>query len=108
MQHRWPSVLRLSSALALLSVLSWVVATTPTAGLTWTVAVLAVVGVLAVAQLRRLVPTSPPAVLPRDRGRGHDEPARQSAPGRPGRPQPRAPGTRRRAPTLLPAGHATG
>lgn len=108
MQPRWQLAARWSSALTLLSVLSWVVATTPTAGWTWTVALVAVVGVLAVRVLCRLVPTSPQAVLLRVRGRGHDEPVRQSAPGRPGRPQPRAPGTRLRAPTLLPAGHSTG
>lgn len=108
MQPRWQLAARWSSALALLSFLSWFVATTPTAGWTWTVVLVAVVGALTAAALRRLVPTSSPAVLLRVRGRGHDEPARQCAPGRPGRPRPRAPGTRLRAPTLLPTGHSTG
>ncbi len=108
MQLRLQLVARWSSALAVLGVLSWVLATTPTAGWTWTVAVVAVVGVLTSTALRRLVPTSAPAVRLRVRDRGHETHARQSAPGRPGRPQPRAPGTRPRASILLPAGSSTG
>ena len=108
MQPRRQLTARWSSALALLTVLSCVAATTTSAGWTWTVVLVAVVGVLTVTVRCRLVPTSPPAVLLRVRGGDHEEPARQSAPGRPGRPLPRAPGTQLRAPILLPAGHSTG
>ena len=108
MQPRWSLVARWASVVSLLSVLSWVVATTPTPGWTWTVALVAVVCVLTVTALRRAVPPSAAAFLLRVRRRGHAAPARQSAPGRPGRPQPRAPGTRPRTSTLLPAGSSTG
>ena len=110
MQLRWPLAARSASllSLSLLSLLSLLIAATPTGGWAWTVALVAVVGVLAVAGLSRFVAASAPAVLLRVRRRGHDVPARQSAPGRPGRPRPRAPGTGLRALTPLPAGHPTG
>ena len=108
MQSRRQLAARWSSVLALLTVLSCVAATTATAGWTWTVVLVAVVGVLAVTARYRLVLTSPPGVLLRVRRGGQTEPARQSAPGRPGRPQPRAPGARLRASILLPAGQSTG
>ena len=109
MQPRWRLAARAAQVLALLPVLTWVIATTtPTVGWTWTVALVAVVGVLARTALLRPVATPAPAVLLRVRGRGHDVPARQCAPGRPGRPQPRAPGARPRALTPLPAGSTSG
>ena len=89
-------------------VVNRVAATTTTGGWTWTVVLVAAVGVLTVTARRRVVLTSPPAVLRPVRGGGDEEPARQSAPGRPGRPQPRAPGAQLRASILLPAGQPTG
>jgi len=110
-QHRSLLAGRLAPASSLLSVaalLSLVVAAPSDAGWTWTVALVAVAGVLAVAALPRLVAAPAPAVHARVRRRRPDEPARQSAPGRRGRPRPRAPGAPLRAPTPLPAGHPTG